>query len=296
MRHATIHQSTVRFIMVLALVFLCSGCFDFDALVQGGPKADSGVEAGLDSSLEAGTEAGLDLRLDGQMPDNKLQDQKVPDQKLVDWKTWPDQKVPDQKVPDQKLVDWKTWPDQKVPDQMVVDQMLGDQKIPWPDGTVFADQSVAANCADGIMNGTETDVDCGGSCKARCADTKGCKVATDCQSSVCDTGAATPVCMAPTCTDTVKNGAETDVDCGGTCTTKCANSKGCQAHTDCTSTYCSPAMFCDNEPGHCTTKSKDGDESDVDCGGSCKAKCALGKACNNPDDCTSKSCTSNKCD
>lgn len=43
---------------------------------------------------------------------------------------------------------------------------------------------------------------------------------------------------APTCTDAVKNGTETDVDCGGTCTADCANGKTCAANSDCTSANC----------------------------------------------------------
>src|SRR5439155_5586398 len=60
----------------------------------------------------------------------------------------------------------------------------------------------------------------------------------DCSSKVCTTS----VCQAPTCTDSQKNGAETDVDCGGaTCVDqgkKCADGKGCMVSTDCTSANC----------------------------------------------------------
>ena len=51
-------------------------------------------------------------------------------------------------------------------------------------------------CTDGVQNGSETDVDCGGSCSAKCASGKHCGVTTDCQSGatcsggVCTTGAA----------------------------------------------------------------------------------------------------------
>jgi len=39
-----------------------------------------------------------------------------------------------------------------------------------------------------------------------------CAQPSDCQSGVCAGG----VCQAPTCFDTVQNGGESDVDCGGT--------------------------------------------------------------------------------
>ncbi len=41
----------------------------------------------------------------------------------------------------------------------------------------------------------------------------------------------------PTCTDGAKNGAETDVDCGGSCP-RCSDGSGCLAPRDCASNYC----------------------------------------------------------
>ncbi|WP_437336134.1 trypsin-like serine protease [Sorangium sp. So ce394] len=43
---------------------------------------------------------------------------------------------------------------------------------------------------------------------------------------------------APTCTDGVQNGTETDVDCGGTCAADCANGDTCSTNADCTSQNC----------------------------------------------------------
>ena len=72
-------------------------------------------------------------------------------------------------------------------------------------------------CTDGVQNGNETDVDCGG---------------PDC-----------PAC--PTCTDGVQNGNETDVDCGGpdcpacpTCTDETQN--GQETGVDCGGPDCPP--------------------------------------------------------
>ena len=42
----------------------------------------------------------------------------------------------------------------------------------------------------------------------------------------------------PSCTDGRQNGDETDVDCGGSCTTKCAPGKHCALSTDCQSGIC----------------------------------------------------------
>src|SRR6185503_11483213 len=113
------------------------------------------------------------------------------------------------------------------------------------------------SCTDGVNNGGESDVDCGGPCATKCANGKACGAGVDCQSSVC-TGnvcvAATKgclgpldcqsgvcmanVCQAPSCTDVIKNGTETDVDCGGLCATKCATGKACVAGGDCQSNSC----------------------------------------------------------
>jgi hypothetical protein len=46
-------------------------------------------------------------------------------------------------------------------------------------------------------------------------------------------------CAAPTCTDGVANGDETDVDCGGpTCTARCADFRRCTMPSDCTTAAC----------------------------------------------------------
>ncbi len=90
---------------------------------------------------------------------------------------------------------------------------------------------------DGIKNGDETDVDCGGAGDApRCADGKSCNAGTDCVSQVCKAGR----CQAPRPDDGVKNGDETDVDCGGAAADapRCATGKTCKMHGDCLSDGC----------------------------------------------------------
>ena len=47
-------------------------------------------------------------------------------------------------------------------------------------------------------------------------------------------------------------------------------------------------------PPSCTDQLKNGNESDVDCGGSC-APCPDGRACAGPADCAAKSCTAGMC-
>lgn len=73
----------------------------------------------------------------------------------------------------------------------------------------------APTCTDGIQNGSETDVDCGGpDCDAcpTCTDgvQNGNETGVDCGGPDC------PSCpVPPTCTDGIQNGNETGVDCGG---------------------------------------------------------------------------------
>jgi hypothetical protein len=99
----------------------------------------------------------------------------------------------------------------------------------------------AATSTDGMKDGTETDVDCGGGAAPACADGKSCAVASDCADGVCD---GTMKCAAPTSSDGVKNGNESDVDCGSsgtgtdTMAPACDATKACKADADCTSNGC----------------------------------------------------------
>jgi Ca2+-binding RTX toxin-like protein len=48
------------------------------------------------------------------------------------------------------------------------------------------------SCADGIVNGTETDVDCGGGCAQKCPDGDSCVSGNDCSSLLCAVGVCAP--------------------------------------------------------------------------------------------------------
>ncbi len=189
------------------------------------------------------------------------------------------------------------------------------------------------HCRNGKTDKDETDVDCGGSCTA-CDVNKKCKIDLDCKSNKC----AGNICVAVTCTkdeecngvghscDTVlgkcstcldnkKNGEETDVDCGGPCKSKCSLHQGCKENSDCQSDICGPTGTC--EPTLCQNNNdcdvanaetcddgvcischdgeKNGNETDVDCGGICN-KCSVGKSCKDNSDCDSGlKCTENRC-
>jgi hypothetical protein len=86
----------------------------------------------------------------------------------------------------------------------------------------------APTCADGVMNGTETGVDCGGAVATRgcprCGGGEGCKANTDCASGTCTAGKCTaPKCTAQTC-PSCGIGAPTSTPC---CTAK--DTCGCQS-------------------------------------------------------------------
>jgi len=124
---------------------------------------------------------------------------------------------------------------------------------------------LAPSCTDGIKNGDETDIDCGGSCSA-CENGKNCKINFDCLSSYCN---LYKICEA-NCNNGAKDGDETDVDCGGSCPA-CQNGKNCISNFDCLSKFCSTNNIC--VIPNCANKIQDGDEQGVDCGGSCLVVC-----------------------
>ncbi len=72
------------------------------------------------------------------------------------------------------------------------------------------DDGSCETCTDGIMNGDETDIDCGGSFCGPCA--AGC---TDVDAHNYDATALTDDGSCETCSDGIQNGDETGVDCGG---------------------------------------------------------------------------------
>jgi uncharacterized protein (TIGR02145 family) len=102
-----------------------------------------------------------------------------------------------------------------------------------------------ATCSDGIKNGTETGIDCGG---------------LDCRACT----------SPPTCSDGIRNGTETGVDCGGTVCTACpicsdGIQNGSETGIDCGGSIC---LACPT----CTDGIQNGTETALDCGGpSCPA-------------------------
>jgi hypothetical protein len=107
-------------------------------------------------------------------------------------------------------------------------------------------------CTDGVKNGQETGIDCGGP-------------------------TCTPCAVLPTCTDGVKNGQETGIDCGGPTCTPCAVLPTCtdgvkngqETGIDCGGPSCTPCAVLPT----CTDGVKNGQETGIDCGGPTCAPC-----------------------
>ena len=141
-----------------------------------------------------------------------------------------------------------------------------------------------ATCMDGVQNGDETDIDCGGSCDAACGDGQGCGGNDDCMSGVC---LPDGTCAPPACDDMVQNGDETDVDCGGPVCDPCPDGNMCNEGPDCQSKQCDDGTC---TPPACDDGVQNGNETDVDCGGPDCDRCPDGNMCTDPTDCQSGSC------
>ncbi|WP_437597220.1 SUMF1/EgtB/PvdO family nonheme iron enzyme [Sorangium sp. So ce590] len=149
----------------------------------------------------------------------------------------------------------------------------------------------AAQCDNGVKDGDETDTDCGRGAAPRdgnpacppCADLQHCVVGSDCESLSCVSGS----CLTESCSDGVKNGDETDVDCGALCG-DCKPGDTCERSTDCSELVC-VEQIC--QAPSCSDGVKNGKETDIDCGGGeCSARCPAGQRCALSTDCATSIC------
>jgi len=91
-----------------------------------------------------------------------------------------------------------------------------------------------------------------------------------------------------TCSDGVKDGLETDIDCGGlTNCPRCRGGLGCVLTSDCINNATCSQNKCDT----CSDRTLDDGETDVDCGGSVCSPCQVGKACSKDSDCFTNNAT-----
>ena len=149
------------------------------------------------------------------------------------------------------------------------------------------DTGVGPSCSNGVQDGDETDVDCGGACGSTCEVGEGCLAGSDCISQLCEGGACAPD---PACSDGVLGGSESDVDCGGSCGPTCEVGELCNDDADCASAFCDEATDTCQIPA-CDDGVQNGDETDVDCGGSCGPTCENGEDCAVNGDCVDDNCS-----
>jgi hypothetical protein len=187
-----------------------------------------------------------------------------------------------------------------------------------PSGLQTADATAPqpATCSNGLKDGAEGDIDCGGACDKKCVDAQACRAPADCATGSCGVPAApvnapepgleTPIsrdagktdcalaacqCLPATGKDGAKNADETDVDCGGTHAPKCGFARTCASNVDCASADCKNGV-CAASSGDGT---RNGTETDIDCGGAGAAACAAGRRCTAASDCRSASCVGKIC-
>jgi hypothetical protein len=156
-----------------------------------------------------------------------------------------------------------------------------ERNICGPDGTPGTEPVAAGASCSSKDGGTRCDGT--GNCVA-CVDDADCVTGSVCTQYQCV--ASTP--PAPSCSDGKKDQTETDVDCGGSCA-PCAVTEDCYANTDCASKACDAWAPHRCLADHCNDHRSDGDESDIDCGGSCGA-CSADHHCNANTDCDSGVC------
>ncbi len=136
------------------------------------------------------------------------------------------------------------------------------------------EKMVFTSCNDGVLDGRETDVDCGGPTCDPCGIGRICERNSDCESGSCEDG----LCFGDvpeSCEDGLKNGSETDLDCGGEECTACGLGLVCEVNADCASGRC--------DAGVCVEGNLCGN-GDLDFGETCDGDCPV--SCNDNDFCT----------
>lgn len=130
---------------------------------------------------------------------------------------------------------------------------------------------LAGHCGDGVLDGDEGGIDCGGATCAKCANGVAVSAAAACASGLWNGF----VCVGAICDDGIKSGDETAADCGGpTCARRCGFSRGCMTSTDCAA----GAPVCDTSFGTCLRAAGMVCTSSLQCG---DGKCTAGR-CTNP--------------
>ncbi len=143
------------------------------------------------------------------------------------------------------------------------------------DGLVDEDGVCAVpSCSDELMNGDETDVDCGGVCRESgllCSVGEGCIINDDCSTWIC----IGSICQDYACGDGLCTGPETAFNCPTDCSAVCGD------------TYCTHAENAGTCPSDCPAVCGDGlcthTENPSSCSTDCP--CSLNSECDSADYC-----------
>lgn len=141
--------------------------------------------------------------------------------------------------------------------------LYDQEKLLLPaEGSGDAPPVEAGDCADGIEDGLETSIDCGGACAMDCGIGYGCVADDDCSEGAC----ISAECVPSSCVNGTQDADEDGVDCGGPC--PACSGGSCQDSSDCFGSNCIDGVC--EEPLSCGDGELNGNEVDVDCGGDCE--------------------------
>lgn len=107
---------------------------------------------------------------------------------------------------------------------------------------------VPASCTNGMMDGTETDEDCGGDLCPACDNGETCVLFSDCTSLYCNAGTCEACAIDANCADATDTWCDTAM-MGGTCVALKDNGASCGGGNECTSTICTENVCCDGSCG-----------------------------------------------
>ena len=117
-----------------------------------------------------------------------------------------------------------------------------------------------------------------------------CLIARDCRTQNCFEG----TCISHF--NGIRDGDESDADCGGVLGATCAQDQGCVSGDDCRTGICGDDSICRtlSAEERCSNSAMDGSETAVDCGGSLCSRlgflCGIGEACSADSDCAAGNC------
>jgi hypothetical protein len=154
-----------------------------------------------------------------------------------------------------------------------IDYAKNQQLEPDYSESITVDINSKPSCNDTRLNNEETDNDCGGPNCGKCGENKKCNIKTDCSTNFCsmDAELGFKVCsiFVDLCTNNKKDTTETDIDCGGSCTNKCAQGQKCSSDSDCGKIlYCNDVSVCESTCGNTLCESKYG-ENEFNCAEDC---------------------------